>query len=101
MTTTRFIATDAHPTDLQDHYSAREVVKVAIASACAGIVLMGLITLALTANYTPAPSTMTLPECATEDSYNCIWDAEKHGNGEGRSFITIGDEDNFTIYLQN
>lgn len=28
-----------------------------------------------------------LPPCGTEDSSNCIWDAEKYGNGEGKSFI--------------
>lgn len=31
------------------------------------------------------------PECATEDSTNCAWDAATQGNGEGHSFVTIGD----------
>lgn len=26
--------------------------------------------------------------CATEDSVSCYWDATKHGNGQGRSFVT-------------
>lgn len=29
----------------------------------------------------------SLPACATEDSDNCIWNAETMGNGKGRSFI--------------
>ncbi len=32
-----------------------------------------------------------LVPCVTEDSNNCYWDAQLHGNGEGRSFITIDD----------
>lgn len=35
--------------------------------------------------------------CPTEDSCNCKWDAQVQGNGEGRSFICIGDEDKYTI----
>lgn len=31
-----------------------------------------------------------LPECATEDSSNCVWYATVQGNGEGRSFIDLG-----------
>lgn len=30
-----------------------------------------------------------LPACVTEDSRNCYWDAEQHGNGRGASFIDI------------
>lgn len=29
------------------------------------------------------------PECATEDSTNCYWDARIRGNGQGNSFIDI------------
>lgn len=29
-----------------------------------------------------------LPECATEDSINCFWDATTQGNGSGTSFAT-------------
>lgn len=32
------------------------------------------------------------PACATEDSDNCYWDAERHGNGEGLSFVSIDGE---------
>ena len=35
--------------------------------------------------------------CPTEDSCNCKWDAQVQGNGEGRSFICIGDENKYTI----
>ena len=35
--------------------------------------------------------------CPTEDSCNCKWDAQVQGNGEGRSFICIGDERKYTI----
>lgn len=31
----------------------------------------------------------SVPECATEDSDNCIWNAETQGNGKGQSFIVI------------
>lgn len=30
-----------------------------------------------------------LPECTTEDSTNCYWDATAHGNGQGTSFADI------------
>lgn len=30
-----------------------------------------------------------LPECETEDSDNCAWDATVHGNGQGRSFYVL------------
>lgn len=30
-----------------------------------------------------------VPECATEDSSNCYWDANFQGNGQGNSFIDI------------
>ena len=29
-----------------------------------------------------------LPPCATEDAtYNCYWDAQRQGNGQGTSFV--------------
>jgi len=27
--------------------------------------------------------------CATEDSHNCVWNADIQGNGQGNSFIDI------------
>lgn len=39
----------------------------------------------------------SLPPCATEDSVNCVWRADVQGNGTGRSFIAIGDQNNPTI----
>lgn len=36
----------------------------------------------------------SLPPCATEDSVNCVWRANVQGNGQGTSFIAIGDPDN-------
>lgn len=38
--------------------------------------------------------------CATEDSQNCRWDAEAHGNGLGSSFITVGPEGDQTFYYE-
>lgn len=32
----------------------------------------------------------SLPECATEDSEACYWDASEMGNGNGRDFIRWG-----------
>lgn len=41
---------------------------------------------------TPGSECYYVPPCPTEDSgENCIWDAEKRGNGRGRSFMVIGD----------
>lgn len=34
------------------------------------------------------PSVPALPPCPTEDSTACYWDAQQHGNGDGRSFTT-------------
>lgn len=31
------------------------------------------------------------PECVTEDSTRCVWDADERGNGEGRSFVAHAD----------
>lgn len=31
-----------------------------------------------------------LPECETEDSHDCVWHADVHGNGEGHSFVNLG-----------
>lgn len=39
---------------------------------------------------------LELVPCVTEDSDNCYWDADRQGNGHGRSFVTIGGE---TSYL--
>ena len=43
--------------------------------------------------YTLVPDTATgglsIPECATEDSTNCYWNAATMGNGTGNSFIDI------------
>jgi len=39
---------------------------------------------------------VVLPYCQTEDSVDCYWDAEKQGNGVGRSFIDL---DGYTYYL--
>jgi hypothetical protein len=35
------------------------------------------------------PAWDSLPQCPTEDSDNCRWDAHLHGNGDGRSFVTV------------
>lgn len=32
---------------------------------------------------------LSIPECATEDSTNCYWDATIRGNGQGNSFIDV------------
>jgi hypothetical protein len=31
----------------------------------------------------------TLPQCATEDSTDCVWDAATQGNGKGVSFLAV------------
>jgi hypothetical protein len=36
-----------------------------------------------------SPSADVLPACPTEDSANCVWDARKRGNHEGRSFVDV------------
>jgi len=37
-----------------------------------------------------------LPECETEDSDNCAWDATVQGNGQGRSFYVIDGKVTYT-----
>lgn len=31
-------------------------------------------------------------ECTTEDAQDCVWDAQKQGNGEGQSFVDVAGE---------
>ena len=38
----------------------------------------------------------SLPDCPTEDSVNCVWNAQEQGNGEGQSFIN---KDGVTFYV--
>lgn len=33
---------------------------------------------------------LAIPVCPTEDSSNCLWDAQTQGNGRGQSFIDVG-----------
>lgn len=51
--------------------------------------------------YTLVPETahggLSIPECATEDSTNCFWDATIKGNGQGNSFIDV----NGTAYYEH
>lgn len=35
---------------------------------------------------------ITLPACPTEDSANCVWNAQTMGNGRGNSFYDINGE---------
>jgi len=40
--------------------------------------------------------------CESEDSANCVWDAETRGNGEGRSFLSLrltDGADPITVYI--
>lgn len=37
-----------------------------------------------------------MPPCLSEDSTGCYWNARTMGNGEGRSFVAIGE---LMIYL--
>jgi len=37
-----------------------------------------------------------MPPCVTEDSTGCYWSAGSMGNGEGRSFVALGE---LVIYL--
>jgi hypothetical protein len=32
-----------------------------------------------------------LPSCASEDSSMCVWDSATQGNGQGQSFISLGE----------
>ncbi len=40
--------------------------------------------------------TLGYPPCEHEDSVGCYWDAERMGNGEGASFVTL--EDGEVVY---
>ena len=57
----------------------RRMLGVVLATATLSAIGFGLTVMAVDA--TPAP-----PVCSTEDSDNCVWDAELNGNGQGRSF---------------
>lgn len=59
----------------------RTALCAAILGTLAGVVL------------SPSP----LPPCPTEDSVGCHWDAERQGNGQGRSFIV--EQDGTVVYL--
>ena len=61
------------------------------------IFLAGVIVVALLVAPGGQP-TPSLPPCPTEDSDNCIWDATTHGNGQGRSFISLNGT---TYYLED
>jgi hypothetical protein len=51
------------------------------------LVMLGLIvTIALS----------SLPPCTAEDSTNCYWNARTMGNGQGDSYLTVGD---WTVYI--
>jgi type 1 glutamine amidotransferase len=39
-----------------------------------------------------------VPRCRYEDSRNCYWNAERRGNGEGRSFVDIGSRHHLVDY---
>jgi hypothetical protein len=45
--------------------------------------------LALVVIYAIAWFVLAIPECATEDSANCVWYGATHGNGQGSTFIDI------------
>lgn len=44
--------------------------------------------IAATIAVTGVATAMLIP-CQQEDWDYCHWDAEKHGNGQGRSFLTV------------
>ncbi len=46
------------------------------------------------------PTGNLIPQCASDDGtsklgYPCVWDARKHGNGQGRSYLSFGEEGPF------
>lgn len=52
-------------------------------------ILLAILSWLLLATVIVAPLVLMLPPCPYEDSSNCIWDASKQGNGQGRSFVDI------------
>lgn len=56
------------------------------------------IMLAMLSLFGPAMAS-TLPECPTEDSYQCVYHAERHGDGYGQSFVTLGSESAYVRIL--
>lgn len=57
-------------------------------------VLTAVIGLSVAACDTPTErrgNPTALPACQTEDSINCVWNAESQGNGYGRSFVAHAD----------
>lgn len=53
--------------------------------------------IAILAAITPA-SVPSLPQCATEDSTGCYWDASTRGNMQGKSFYTT--DAGITVYTR-
>lgn len=58
-----------------------------VAALIAGAILAyGMMTWAVTVADEPGGH---LPPCSTEDSDDCRWDADRQGNGAGRSFTVV------------
>lgn len=70
-------------------------VAVCAVFAVGAVVWTGAVIDRTSATHTPPPRT-TLAPCTTEDDPGpCYWDATRHGNGHGRSFVTIDEH----VYL--
>lgn len=46
-------------------------------------------TLVIVASVSAIP--VSFPDCPTEDSTYCLWDASERGNKQGQSFIAFGE----------
>jgi hypothetical protein len=62
-----------------------------IGATLVGIIIAGLAVWGMNIATGIGPDGKWYPDCETEDSNNCYWDAHERGNGEGHSFFVIED----------
>lgn len=67
-------------------------VGVLAAFTVAGMAFVGAVTERQAERMPERPAVSTLAPCTTEDDPGpCYWDATRHGNGAGRSFVVMED----------
>lgn len=68
-------------------------IKAAMQMALYAAAFMAVVLIPHALAYAVIPETahggLSIPECATEDSTNCFWNANVQGNGTGNSFLDV------------
>lgn len=84
-----------NPVQTAKTFRIRWAEVAATTAVCA--LTFSLVTVGLHLGSPTSPVEATTPQCATEDSTNCFWNAQTQGNGIGNSFYT--DAAGNTYYL--